>query len=269
MSPIHVIRPLKYRAIWISDVHLGSKYSRAEFLLDFLKSTECEYLYLVGDIVDLWAMRKAVYWPQSRNNVIRSILGKAKRGTKIIYIPGNHDAMVRDFAGARFGEVEIRDHAIHTTVDGKKLLVLHGDEFDSVIRCNGLMSLVGCWGYDVLMWFNRAHNGLRRLLNLPYWSLASYLKQRVKNARDYIERFETIVAREAKRRGVDGLVCGHLHRPELTYIDEVLYCNDGDWVETCTALVERHDGSLQLLHWADEKHTLKDVQAEGRLSCAS
>jgi UDP-2,3-diacylglucosamine pyrophosphatase LpxH len=269
MSPIHVIRPLKYRAIWISDVHLGSKYSRAEFLLDFLKSTECEYLYLVGDIVDLWSMRRSVHWPQSHNNVIRAILGKAKRGTKIIYIPGNHDALVRDFESSHFGEVEIKNHAIHTTADGKKLLVLHGDEFDNVIRCNGLTSLLGNVGYDLLMWINRVHNHLRRLCNLPYWSLASYLKHRVKNAREYIQRFEAVVAKEAKRRGVDGLVCGHLHRPELTYIDDVLYCNDGDWVETCTALVEHHDGSLQLLHWADEKRALKDMQVEGSLSCVS
>ena len=259
MSPIHVIRPLKYRAIWISDVHLGSKYCRAEFLLDFLKSTECEYLYLVGDIIDLWSMRKSVHWPQSHNNVIRTILGKAKHGTRIIYIPGNHDNLIRDFAGSHFGEVEIRNHAIHTTADGKRLLVLHGDEFDNAIRCHGLMNLIGNWGYDTLMWINRIHNAVRRMLNLPYWSLASYLKHRVKNARDYIERFETLVAGEIHRRDVDGLVCGHLHRPELTYINNVLYCNDGDWVETCTGLVEHHDGSLQLLHWADEKRALKDL----------
>ena len=260
MSPIHVMRPLKYRAIWVSDVHLGSKYSRAEYLLDFLKSTECEYLYLVGDVVDLESMRKSVCWPQSHNDVVRCILGKAKHGTKVIYIPGNHDGLLRDFEGASFGGVEIKNHAIHATADGKQLLVLHGDEFDNVIRCSGLMSLAGCWGYDLLMWINRAHNWLRRLFKLPYWSLASYLKHRLKNAREYIERFERVVAKEAKRRGVDGLVCGHLHRPELSYIDEMLYCNDGDWVESCTALVERHDGSMQLLHWADEKHALKETE---------
>jgi len=260
MSLIHVMRPLKYRAIWISDVHLGSKYSQAEFLLDFLKSTESEYLYLVGDIIDLWAMRKSVHWPQSHNDVVRCILGKAKHGTKIIYIPGNHDNLFRDFEGVHLGKVEIKNQAIHTTLDGKRLLVLHGDEFDNVIHCSGLMSLVGNMGYDFLMWINRLHNAMRSLRNLPYWSLASYLKHKVKNARDYIERFEDIIAKEAKRRGVDGLVCGHLHRPELTYIDDVLYCNDGDWVESCTALVECRDGRMQLLHWGDEKHALKDVE---------
>ena len=260
MSPIHVMRPLKYRAVWVSDVHLGSKYSQAEYLLDFLNSIECEYLYLVGDIVDLESMRRSVHWPQSHNNVIRAILGKAKRGTRIIYIPGNHDALLRDFEGQRFGEVEIKNQAVHTTADGKRLLVTHGDEFDSVIHCSGLMSLLGCWGYDLLMWLNKAHNQIRTLFNQPYWSLASYLKHRVKNARQYIERFEKAVAREAKGLDLDGLVCGHLHRAELTYIDGMLYCNDGDWVESCTALVERHDGGMQLLHWADQKHALKDIE---------
>lgn len=253
------MRPMKYRSIWISDVHLGSKYAQADYLLDFLRSTECEYLYLVGDIVDMWAMRKSVNWPQSHNNVIRTILGKAKHGTKIVYIPGNHDSLMRDFEGHQFGEVSIKNQAIHTTADGKRLLVTHGDEFDSLIRCSGLMNLLGNVGYDFLMWLNKAHNKLRSMFGLPYWSLASYLKHRVKNAREYIERFESAVAREAKSKDVDGLVCGHLHRAELSCIDGVLYCNDGDWVESCTSLVEHHDGKLQLLHWADEKRALKDT----------
>lgn len=260
MPSIHVMRPLKYRAIWLSDVHLGSKYCQAEFLLDFLKSTECEYLYLVGDIVDIEAMRRSMHWPQSHNNVIRSILGKAKHGTRIVFIPGNHDSELRDFEGHHFGEVEIMKQTIHTTADGKRLLITHGDEFDNVIRCSRLMDLLGDWGYDLLMWINRRHNQIRRVFNKPYWSLASYLKHRVRNAREYINRFEEVVAKEARRQQLDGLVCGHLHRPELTYIDGILYCNDGDWVENCTALVECHDGTMQLLHWADQKHALKDVQ---------
>ena len=259
MPPIHVMRPLKYRAIWISDVHLGSKYAQAEFLLDFLRNTECEYLYLVGDIVDLWAMRKSVNWPQSHNNVVRTILGKAKHGTKIVYIPGNHDCLLRDFEGQRFGEVVIKNQVIHTTADGKRMLVTHGDEFDNVIRCSGLMNLLGNLGYDMLMWLNKIHNQVRSLCGRPYWSLASYLKHRVKNAREYIKRFEKVVANEAKAQNLDGLICGHLHRAEITHIDGVLYCNDGDWVESCTSLVEHHDGKLQLIHWADEKQTIKDV----------
>lgn len=257
MSPIHVIHPLKYRAVWISDVHLGSRYAQADYLLDFLRSVECEYLYLVGDIIDLWAMRKSVNWPQSHNNVIRTILGKAKHGTKIVYIPGNHDCLLRDFEDQQFGEVTIKNQVIHTTADGKRMLVTHGDEFDSVIRCSALTSLLGNLGYDLLMWLNKQHNAIRNLCGRPYWSLASYLKQRVKNARDYIERFEKAVAREAKEQDLDGLICGHLHRAELRQINGVLYCNDGDWVESCTSLVEHHNGQLQLLHWADEKHALK------------
>jgi UDP-2,3-diacylglucosamine pyrophosphatase LpxH len=260
-----VIHPLKYRAIWISDIHLGTRYAQVDFLLDFLRSTECEYLYLVGDIVDLWAMRKSVNWTQEHNNVIRTILGKAKHGTKIVYIPGNHDRLLRDFDGQRFGKVIIKNQAIHTTAVGKRMLVTHGDEFDSVVRCSGLTNLLGNVGYDVLMWLNKMHNQIRSLRDRPYWSLASYLKHRVKNAREYIDRFEKAVAHEAKSQGLDGLICGHLHRAELRQIDGVLYCNDGDWVESCTSLVEHHDGSLQLIHWADEKHALKDIP----LACAS
>lgn len=214
---------------------------------------------MVGDIIDIWSMQKSVHWPQSHNNIIRTILGKAKHGTTIIYIPGNHDGLLRDFEGAQFGEVELKNHAIHTTADGKKLLVLHGDEFDNLIRCNGLVSIVGNLSYGVIMWTNRLHNYIRRLLKMPYWSLASYLKHKSKNACDYIGRFETIVSKEAHRQGMDGLVCGHLHRPELRFIDDVLYCNDGDWVESCTALVETHHGKLQLIHWGDEKSSLKDI----------
>ena len=259
MTPIHVMRPLKYRSIWISDVHLGSKYAQAEFLLDFLNSTECENLYLVGDIVDLWAMRKSVNWPQSCNDVIRVILEKAKRGTKIIYVPGNHDSFLRDFDGKQFGQVTIRKQVIHTTADGKRLLVTHGDEFDNLIRCSGLQSLLGNLGYDMLIWLNQQHNRLRGLFGLSYWSLASYLKHKVKNAREYIECFEKAVAQKVKEMELDGLVCGHLHKAQLSVINGVIYCNDGDWVESCTSLVETHDGQLQLIHWADEKYALKDV----------
>jgi UDP-2,3-diacylglucosamine pyrophosphatase LpxH len=257
MSPIHAMRPLKYRAVWISDVHLGSKSSRADFLLDFLKSIECEYLYLVGDIIDLWAMRKSVHWPQSHNDVIRALLGKARHGTKIVYIPGNHDGMLRDFDGSEFGMIQIKKQAFHFTADGKKLLILHGDEFDGVVHCGKLMNIVGDSAYEMLILCNRVLNHFRKIFGKPYWSLASYLKHRVKNAREYINNFERAITIEAKYRGVDGVVCGHLHRPEMRYIEGVLYCNDGDWVETCTALVEDHNGSLQLLHWADEKQALK------------
>lgn len=258
MSTIHNLRPLKYRAIWISDVHLGSRGCRAEFLYDFLKSTECEQLYLVGDIVDLWSMQRSMFWPQSHNDVVRAILKKAKHGTRVTYIPGNHDAFLRDHEGLTFGNVTIRNEAIHETADGRRLLVIHGDALDKVVTCSRLMALLGYHGYDFLIWLNRGVNFCRRKLNLPYWSLANYLKHKVKNAVAHIRRFEEAVAHEAKRAGVDGVICGHLHRAELSHISGMLYCNDGDWIESCTALVESHDGTLQLLHWADEKHALKD-----------
>lgn len=252
------VQRLQFRTIWISDVHLGSRYAQADYLLDFLQTCECETLYLVGDIIDLWAMRRSVHWPQTHNNVIRTILGKAKHGTHIVYIPGNHDAIMRDFVEQEFGEVQIKQQDIHTTVDGKRMLVTHGDEFDQVVCCNSLTSLVGNVGYDFLMWLNKTHNRIRALMGKPYWFLAAYVKQRVKNAREYIGRYESAVAREAESLGLDGVICGHLHRSEMNYINGILYCNDGDWVESCTSLVEYFDGSLQLLHWADDKHAIKD-----------
>jgi UDP-2,3-diacylglucosamine pyrophosphatase LpxH len=253
------MRPLKYRSIWISDVHLGSKDCKASFLLDFLKSTDCEYLYLVGDIVDLWAMKRGLFWPQQHNDVIRTILGKAKHGTKVIYIPGNHDDPIRDYHGMAFGNVEIRKEHIHTTADGRRLLLMHGDQFDSAIHCGKLATFVGERAYDVLLCLNRLVNHMRRTLGFPYWSLAAYLKHRVKNAVKHIKNFECAVAHEAHKREVDGLVCGHIHHAEITQLNGVIYCNDGDWVESCTALVENHDGSLQLVHWADEKLTMKSI----------
>jgi len=262
MSNIQSLHSQNYRAVFISDVHLGSRGCRANYLVDFLKSTKCEYLYLVGDIVDLWSMQKSMYWPQAHNDVVRAILKKAKQGTKVIYVPGNHDGFLRDHVGAEFGKVTITREAIHETVDGRRLLVLHGDEFDKVVTCGRMMEWVGCVAYDFLIWLNRAVNFIRRRFGMNYWSLAGFLKHRVKNAVKHIERFENAVAYEAKRRGVDGVVCGHVHRPQLAEINGVLYCNDGDWIENCTTLVEGHDGRIELLHWSDARHTLKDVTSE-------
>lgn len=258
MTATHDKTPLRLRTVWVSDVHLGIKACRADFLLDFLKSIECEYLYLVGDIIDLWSMKKGIYWPQSHNDAIRAILGMAKRGTQVIYIPGNHDELLRDYDGMSFGNVHIRKEAVHTTADGRKLLVIHGDEFDSVVRCGKFLAVFGSHVYEVLLKLNRAFNFFRRKLGFPYWSLAAWIKHKVKNAVNYISDFEKALAREAKRRGVDGLVCGHIHRAEISLIEDTLYCNDGDWVESCTALVERRDGGLRLMHWADIKESMKD-----------
>jgi len=262
MGSIYRMRPLKFRAIWISDVHLGSKGCKAEFLLDFLKSTESEYLYLVGDIIDIWAMRRGLYWPQTHNDVIRTVLGKAKHGTKVTYIPGNHDDRFRDYVGMTFGNVKLRMRTVHTTADNRRLLLLHGDEFDHVIRCSKWLALLGDQAYSFLLKLNRLVNFARQKLGMPYWSISAYLKQRVKNAVNVISDFEETVAAEAKRCKVDGLVCGHIHHAQIRQMNNVLYCNDGDWVESCTALVETNDGALQLLHWAGEKYALVPESAD-------
>jgi len=263
MSPVLRMRPLKYRSVWISDVHLGSKACQAEFLLDFLTSIETEHLYLVGDIVDMQSMaRNGLHWPQSHNDVVRTILGKAKDGTRVIYIPGNHDEPVRDYHGMVFGNVEIRREHVHITADGRRLLLMHGDEFDAVIQCGRLAKLCGDPAYGLLLWVNRWLNFARRRFGFPYWSLAAFLKRRIRKAERHIRNFEHAVAHEARRRGVDGIVCGHIHHAEMAGMGSVVYCNDGDWVESCTAVVETHEGSLQLLHWADAKCTVKSMDPD-------
>jgi UDP-2,3-diacylglucosamine pyrophosphatase LpxH len=251
MSPFPPQPPLRVRSVFISDVHLGFKGCRAAFLLDFLRRVECEQLYLVGDIIDLWSLERTFYWPQLHNDVIRTVLGKAKHGTRVVYIPGNHDRTFRDYDGWVLGNVEIRREAIHETADGRRLLVLHGDEFDSVIRASPLLESLGCRAYSFVLGLNRHVNHLRQRFGYPYWSLAAFLKHKVKNAVQYIGNFERAVACEARRRGVDGMVCGHIHRAEVSDIDGVLYCNDGDWVESCTALVEDASGRLSLLRWTE------------------
>jgi len=251
------ISPLRYRTIWLSDIHLGYKGCKADYLLDFLRSTECEYLFLVGDIIDIWSLKKrGLFWPQSHNNVIRTILGKAKHGTKVIYIPGNHDELLREYTGLAFGNVEIHQDYIHQIADGRRLLMMHGDEFDSVIRYSRLIGYLGDTAYDFLLRLNRLVNYFRRHFGFPYWSIAAYLKHKVKNAVNAISNFEQAVAHEAHRRGVDGLVCGHIHHAEISVINGVLYCNDGDWVESCTAMVETIQGELEILHWSDNVHTM-------------
>jgi UDP-2,3-diacylglucosamine pyrophosphatase LpxH len=240
---------LKLRSVWISDIHLGFRGCSAEFLLDFLHRVECDYLYLVGDIIDVWEMKKRMYWPQAHNNVIRTLLGKTKHNTKVIYVPGNHDEVLRDFDGAVFGNVEIQNEAIHTTADNRKLLILHGDQFDSVVKCSPMLAKLGGRLYDYLLRANRYVNFVRRKLGFPYWSLAAFLKHKVKNAVQYIGNFEEAVAREAAKQGVDGVVCGHIHRAEITRLHEIDYYNCGDWVESCTALVEHQDGTMEILSW--------------------
>ena len=241
---------LALRTVWISDVHLGTPGCNAELLLDFLKSTECETLYLVGDIIDGWQLRKGWYWPTRHNDVVRCILKKAKHGTRVVYVPGNHDEALRDFTGLNFGGVEVVDDIIHRTADGRDLLVIHGDQFDGVVLYARWLAFLGDHTYTLLLKLNRVVNAVRKRLGLPYWSLSSHLKKKVKNAVQYVCSFEAAVAHAASERGADGVVCGHIHTAEIRQIGDVTYYNDGDWVESCTALVEQLDGRIEILDWA-------------------
>jgi UDP-2,3-diacylglucosamine pyrophosphatase LpxH len=251
--------PLKLRTVFVSDIHLGFKGCSAELLLDFLHSVEMDYLFLVGDIIDVWSMKKSMFWPQAHNNVMRTILGKAKRGTKVIFVPGNHDEVFREFDGAVFGNLEIHKDYIHVGADGRRMLILHGDEFDSVVKFSPWLAKLGSNIYDILLALNPYINWWRRLFDLPHWSLSAYLKSRTKKACQYIGSFEESVAQAARKRGVDAVVCGHIHRAEMREIEGVLYCNDGDWVESCSALVEDMNGQLRLIDWPKLKEQLPVV----------
>ncbi|HWW63396.1 MAG TPA: UDP-2,3-diacylglucosamine diphosphatase [Sphingomonadaceae bacterium] len=242
----------RFRTIWISDVHLGTRGCNAEMLIDFLDHTDSETMYLVGDIIDGWRLRKRWYWPARHNDIVWRIMKRAKRGTRVIYIPGNHDEMFRQFTGMVFGDIEIRRRAVHETADGRRLLVLHGDEFDTIMLAHRWLARLGDAAYEMLMKLNVVVNMARRRLGLPYWSLSKHAKHKVKNAVEFISRFEEVVAHEARLRQVDGVVCGHIHTAEMRLIDGVDYYNDGDWVEGCTALVEHRDGRMEVLHWAEE-----------------
>ena len=252
----------KYRAVWISDIHLGTRGCNAELLLDFLRSIECETLYLVGDIVDGWRLRKGWYWPDAHNEVVRRILKLAHRGTRVVLIAGNHDEMLRPYAGMSFGGVEIALDAIHTTADGRRLLITHGDEFDSVVLYARWLAFLGDQAYTQLLRLNVVLNRIRRRLDMPYWSLSSYLKKRVKNAVQFIGAFEEAVAHAARDRQVDGVVCGHIHSAEIRQIGDITYMNDGDWVESCTALVEDRAGTISILDWAEENRRAVEDRRE-------
>ena len=239
-----------FRAVFISDVHLGTRGCQAELLLDFIRHLECDALYLVGDIIDGWKLRSGGYWPQAHNDVVQKVLRMARKGVTVIYVPGNHDEVARDYCGVHFGGVVIARDAIHETIDGRRFLVTHGDEFDGVVQHAKWLAFLGDWSYRTVLMLNTWFNLIRRRLGFGYWSLSAYLKVKVKNALQFIENFETAVADEARRRGVDGVICGHIHKAEMRDIQGVTYINDGDWVESCTALVEHLDGRLEILEWA-------------------
>lgn len=241
----------KLRTIFISDIHLGTKGCQAEVLLDFLKHCHADTYYLVGDIFDGWRLKKSWYWPQSHNDVVQKLLRKARKGSRIIYVPGNHDEFLRHYFDLTFGDVEVKNNPVHETADGKRLLVTHGDQYDNVMLYSRWLAFLGDSAYETLLVLNRPLNKVRSFFGLSHWSLSQYLKLKVKNAVNFISCFESVVAADAKHQHVDGVVCGHIHHAEIREIDGITYCNDGDWVESCTALVEHIDGRLEIMNWLE------------------
>ena len=242
----------RYRTVFLSDTHLGTKGCRSDFLVDFLRRVECDRLYLVGDIVDGWRLRKSWYWDSHHDEAVRLVLKAARQGTEVTYIPGNHDEALRDWLGLEIAGIRVVNETVHVGADGRRFLVIHGDQFDGVIRYAKLLAHLGDGAYEVALTANRWFNAARRRFGYPYWSLSQWLKRQVKEAVKAIDRFEEALAQEARRRGLDGVVCGHIHHAEMRVVQGVLYMNDGDWVESCTALVEHADGRFELVDWARE-----------------
>jgi len=244
----------RFKTLFISDVHLGSKAAKAEFLIDFLRHHEAETIVLVGDIVDGWRLKRSWYWPQDCNDVVQKLLRQARKGTRIVYIPGNHDEFLRAFPGMHFGGIEVAQSIIHEAADGRRYLVVHGDEFDVVVRHARILAYLGDWAYDLAIFINRGLNAIRRQFGMPYWSFSAWAKLQVKQAVNFIGDFQRVVAQEARRRGVDGVICGHIHHAVIEDVDGVVYINTGDWVESCTAIAEDFGGNMQLLRWSRKIH---------------
>jgi UDP-2,3-diacylglucosamine pyrophosphatase LpxH len=254
----HGSAKVHYRTVWISDLHLGTKACQVEPLVAFLSSFKCDYLFLVGDVIDLWAMKRKWYWPNSHNDVIRKILKRASKGAHVIYIPGNHDETFRAYVGMMFGGIEIQKEAFHITADGKKVLMLHGDEFDSVVTNHPFITAFGDWCYDFLLAFGRAYSWMRKKFGWPYFSLAAYVKTKVKYICQFVSSYHDSLVRYGRQKQADIVVTGHIHRPEIKPMEEMTYANCGDWVENCTALVEHNDGRLEVIY-VDRDNALPDV----------
>lgn len=246
------MEPYTYKSIWISDLHLGTKGCSANELLSFLKHTESENLFLVGDIIDMWQLSKKWYWPKAHNEVIQKILRKSRKGTKVIYVPGNHDETVRNYLPLMLGDIEIAYEYDYQTVTGKRMLVTHGDLYDIITTYHKWLAKLGDWGYVSLIEVNRYLNWFRRKLRLGYWSLSKYVKTKVKNAASFIGKFEEALAEACKLRNYDGIIAGHIHHVEIRMIDGIIYMNDGDFVESRTALAEQHDGIFKILEWRED-----------------
>ena len=241
--------PKQFRTLFISDVHLGSRAAKADFLIDFLRFHEAETIFLVGDIVDGWRLRRSWHWPQIHNDVVQKLLRQARKGTSITYIAGNHDEFLRMFQGTHFGGIVVADRAIHEAADGRKFLVIHGDQFDTVVMNARWLAYLGDRAYELAIFANRAVTRARRALGLPYWSFSSWAKVKVKQAVNFIGAFQDVLAEEARRSSVDGVICGHIHHAAMETFGDIEYINTGDWVESCTAVVEHFDGTMEIVHW--------------------
>jgi UDP-2,3-diacylglucosamine pyrophosphatase LpxH len=255
-----------FRALFISDVHLGAKGCQADRLLDFLRHHDADVIYLVGDIVDGWQLRSGWYWPQAHNDVVQKLLRKARKGARVIYVPGNHDEFLREYYGTHFGGVEVAETALHVGADGKRYLVIHGDHFDLVVTQARWLAHLGDKAYDLAISLNRIFNWWRRRLGFPYWSLSQWAKLKVKNAVNYIGQFEKTLVAEASRHDVDGVICGHIHHAVIHDDYGVQYINCGDWVESCTAVVEHQDGRLEIINWANARRDERALKAAQRVA---
>jgi UDP-2,3-diacylglucosamine pyrophosphatase LpxH len=253
---------VRVRTLFLSDLHLGTKGCQADALLEFLRRYDAETIYLVGDIIDGWRLKTGWYWPQSHNDVVQKLMRKVRKGTSLVYVPGNHDEFLRDYIGINLGGIELAEHAIHETADGKRYLVIHGDQFDLVVMHAKWIALLGDWAYTTALFINTYLNIIRRRLGLTYWSLSAWAKMKVKNAVNYISRFEELLAAEAERQNADGVICGHIHHAAMHNTHKVAYVNTGDWVESCTAIIEHWDGSLELIRWNEVRQREAALQTE-------
>ena len=239
----------RYRTLFVSDIHLGKRGCQADLFLDFLRYHDADTFFLVGDIIDGWALKGGWYWPQSHNDVIQKLLRKVRKGTKMIFVPGNHDEFARGYLGMNFGGVEVAESVIHEMADGRRFLVIHGDQFDIVVSHAKWLALLGDWAYELALFSNFWFNKARRALGFPYWSFSAWAKLKVKDAVSFIGAFEKTLVAEARKQDADGVVCGHIHHAVIRTVDGITYVNTGDFVESCTAVAEHEDGRLEIIVW--------------------
>ncbi|MEM1266695.1 MAG: UDP-2,3-diacylglucosamine diphosphatase [Pseudomonadota bacterium] len=244
-----------HRTLFLSDIHLGTRGCQAHLLTAFLERHSADHIFLVGDIFDGWRLRRGWHWPQSHNDVVEALLARAHGGTKITYVPGNHDEVMRRYLGTHFGGIEVKERDVHVTANDKRMLVTHGDQFDVVVLNAKWLAHIGDRAYNIALWLNIWVNRVRWLWGGQFWSLSNWAKQRVKGAVNFIGDYEQVLSDEAERGGFDGIICGHIHFPKIAEVGGMLYVNTGDWVESCTAVVEEEDGTLRLIRWAETTGT--------------